>query len=224
MPLFEGIDPPLPTAVTIFKDSEPCFAGTRVQPNYVTFHGFIGDDGAQLHTQPDPEPAHKIEFLGDSITAGFDNCCDVADYHKPDGHLSSSSSFERSWATEICQSLDGECHYTAWSGFGMVRNCCGGATLGSDVWGRTLATVGSANASDPHGTTSENAWNFSAWTADAVVINLGTKYSSLATVLLRLCCHCTHFHNMFGSCNTDCCQLLLQLCPHYTHLLSMLGC
>ena len=185
MPLFEGIDPPLPTAVTIFKDSEPCFAGTRVQPNYVTFHGFIGDDGAQLHTQPDPEPAHKIEFLGDSITAGFDNCCDVADYHKPDGHLSSSSSFERSWATKICQSLDGECHYTAWSGFGMVRNCCGGATLGSDVWQRTLATVGSANASDPHSTTSENAWNFSAWTAEAVVINLGTNDHLGSTAIIE---------------------------------------
>ena len=68
-----------------------------------------------------------------------------------------------------------ECHYTAWSGFGMAENCCGGATLASDVWLRTLATVGSANASDPHGTTRENAWDFGKWTAEAVVINLGTN-------------------------------------------------
>ena len=68
-----------------------------------------------------------------------------------------------------------ECHYNAWSGFGMVANCCGGATLASDVWTRTLATVGAANASDPHGTTAANTWDFSKWTADAVVINLGTN-------------------------------------------------
>ena len=50
------------------------------------------------------------------------------------------------------------------SGLGMVRNCCGGATLGSDVWTRTLATVGNtANASDQHGTTAANEWDFSSW-------------------------------------------------------------
>ena len=66
----------------------------------------------------------------------------------------------RSWATGICDRLGAECHYNAWSGFGMVANCCGGSTLASDVWTRTLATVGSANASDPHGTTPENLWDF----------------------------------------------------------------
>jgi len=69
----------------------------------------------------------------------------------------------------------------------MVENCCGGSTLASDVWRRTLATVGSSNASDPHGTTAENVWDFHRWRADAVVINLGTndhlstRPSSLAT-------------------------------------------
>ena len=177
VPLFEDITPLIPTAIAIFKDSEPQFAGTRVQPNYVTFHGFVGDNGAQLVRLPQSPSSslRKIEFLGDSIAAGFDNCCDVPNYHKPDGQLSSSSSFQRSWAPEICNSLNAECHYTAWSGFGMVVNCCGGATLGSDVWGRTLATVGSPNSSDPHGTTEENKWDFSTWKPDAVVINLGTN-------------------------------------------------
>jgi hypothetical protein len=50
-----------------------------------------------------------------------------------------------------------------------------GATLASDVWTRTLATVGSANASDPHGTTVANTWDFQKWIPDAVVINLGTN-------------------------------------------------
>jgi hypothetical protein len=35
--------------------------------------------------------------------------------------------------------------------------------------------VGSANASDPHGTTAANTWDFQKWIPDAVVINLGTN-------------------------------------------------
>jgi hypothetical protein len=63
----------------------------------------------------------------------------------------------------MCNELGAECHYNAWSGLGMVRNCCGGATLGSDVWTRTLATVSSTNTSDQHGTTTANEWDFSRW-------------------------------------------------------------
>ena len=173
--------------VTVVKDTEPQFAGTAVKPNAVTFHGFQGDasGAARLVRRPQRRSTaqaaaaaaaaaapHKVEFLGDSITAGFDNQCDIPG--APTG-FPWSESFGRSWATGICAALGAECHYNAWSGFGMVANCCGGSTLGSDVWGRTLATVGSANASDPHGTTAENEWDFGSWTADAVVINLGTN-------------------------------------------------
>jgi len=162
--------------VTIVKDTEPMLAGTKVEPNYVTFHGFVGDDSSARLVAPaaleKASPPRKVEFLGDSITAGFDNQCDIPG--SPKG-FPWSESFGKSWATLICDELDAECHYNAWSGFGMVSNCCGGATFASDVWSRTLATVGSANPSDPHGTTPDNMWDFKAWTADAVVINLGTN-------------------------------------------------
>jgi hypothetical protein len=173
VPLFTGLASDSNHTVSIFKDTEPQFAGTTVQPNYITFHGFSGDSSARLVAPAaQVSPLHKIEFLGDSITAGFDNLCDVPG--SPKG-FPWSESFARSWATGICNTLKAECHYNAWSGFGMVANCCGGSTLGSDVWTRTLATVGSTNTSDPHGTTAENTWDFSKWIADAVVINLGTN-------------------------------------------------
>jgi hypothetical protein len=121
-----------------------------------------------------------------------------------------SESFVKSWATLICDELNAECHYNAWSGFGpsfllvfpwsveqkdfpwclqfqyrslkmnlkmtgMVANCCGGSTLASDVWTRTIASLGSGDPSDPHGTIASNVWDFSQWKADAVVINLGTN-------------------------------------------------
>ena len=176
VPLFApgSLDAGAVHAITIVKDTEPQFAGTKVEPNFITFHGFSSEDaGARLVTPvPGPSSRNRVEFLGDSITAGFDNQCDIPG--APKG-FPWSESFTKSWATLICDVLGAECHYNAWSGFGMVANCCGGSTLASDVWSRTLATVGSTNASDPHGTTVENTWDFSKWQADAVVINLGTN-------------------------------------------------
>ena len=180
VPLFAALSANASYSVAIVKDTEPQFAGTAVKPNAVTFHGFSGDSSAARlvapphHGLPQPhrQPQRRMEFLGDSITAGFDNQCDIPG--APRG-FPWSESFMQSWATRMCDDLGAECHYTAWSGFGMVSNCCGGATLGPDVWARTLATVGSANASDPHGTTATNAWDFGKWTPDAVVINLGTN-------------------------------------------------
>ena len=161
-------------SVTIVKDTEPSFATTDIKmPNYITFHGFSGDSSARLLPVAQSSPSqHRVEFLGDSITAGFDNQCDIVD--APKG-MPWSESFAKSWATLMCDELSAECHYNAWSGFGMVANCCGGSTLASDVWTRTIASLGSGNSSDPHGTIPSNRWDFSKWKADAVVINLGTN-------------------------------------------------
>eukprot|EP01046_Picozoa_sp_COSAG06_P002655 COSAG06_NODE_96_length_24336_cov_75.057845_2_plen_498_part_00 len=195
VPLFPSgsLDAAATHAVTIFKDTEP---GGRMNQssgvmasNYITFHGFSGDSTARLLPPPalrasatPPAAPHRVEFLGDSITAGFDNQCDIPG--APEG-MPWSESFAKSWATLLCNELGAECHYNAWSGLGMVVNCCSGCggwpkcnavdTFGSDIWTRTLATVGSLNTSDPHGTTPANEWDFSKWTPDAVVINLGTN-------------------------------------------------
>jgi hypothetical protein len=53
----------------------------------------------------------------------------------------------------------------AWSGLGLVRNCCGGDTHIPEVFTRTLASVGEL----------ESMWDFSRWVPNAVVINLGTN-------------------------------------------------
>ena len=45
----------------------------------------------------------------------------------------------------------------------------------SDIWKRTLASVPSTNKTDVHGTMLQNEWNFSSWSPDVVVINLGTN-------------------------------------------------
>ena len=191
IPLFPSgsLDAAATHAVTISKDSEPGGhmnqSSGKMDANYITFHGFSGDPTARLLPAPALEssaPRRRVEFLGDSITAGFDNQCDIPS--APKG-MPWSESFALSWPTLMCNELGAECHYNAWSGLGMIVNCCSGCggwpkcnsvdTFGSDIWTRTLATVGSRNTSDPHGTTPANEWDFSKWTPDAVVINLGTN-------------------------------------------------
>lgn len=172
--------------VVIEKTSEPAFNTRDVAPDYV---GFVGFTGASTVSVPRLRSSRRVEFLGDSITAGFCNLCDSAASAPTSFPCSSRSrfraphvrydvayeSFALSWANLACVQLGAECHTAAWSGFGMVRNCCGGQTLMSDVWKRTLATVPSSNSSDPHATTPENEWDFRSWRPDAVVIHLGTN-------------------------------------------------
>ena len=192
VPVCSGLDPHAGTSVVIFKSTEAQWNSLLPTPNFVTFHGFQEPEVAA----PAPAPRRKrIEFLGDSITAGFCNLC------FDNGGIPNTvatESYAHSWANLICQHFDADCQTAAWSGYGMVQNCvslifphqlyctvcihsnhlllfqCGGATLMSDVWRRILASVPSEDPKDPHGTTAANAYDF-AFAPDALVINLGTN-------------------------------------------------
>jgi len=137
---------------------------------------------------PSPHSGHtfdaaaplRLEFVGDSITAGLHlGMCETCSSLYTDPYWDqfwASDGVESSWAGQTCAVLGAECHIEAWSGYGIVRNCCGGETLMGDIWRRTLASVGSGTPStDPHGTRPENLWDFSKWRPHAMVINLGTN-------------------------------------------------
>lgn len=158
--------------IRIFKSTEPDYNGrpniVDNFPNYMTFYGLVLDDGKVL--EPKTPSQRRIEFIGDSITAGYCNLCQgptiVSDESGNElgvGTAFGQESFARSWPTEICEELKAECHSGAWSGIGMIHNCCGGDLTMPPIWKRTLAT-------DP-----SSVWDFSRWIPDALVINLGTN-------------------------------------------------
>merc|ERR1711924_283766 len=60
--------------------------------------------------------------------------------------------FLASWAFQIGELLTAQTHTVAWSGLGMVRNCCGGNTTMPSIFGRTLATVNK-----------DDTWDWSSW-------------------------------------------------------------
>ena len=162
-------------SLRVFKATEADFNAGSPIANYVTFHGFsISSTGVETIPSP-PLPTRKIEFVGDSITAGFCNLCHVVPdprAHKADNtdHL---EAYGASWDHQICEILDAQCHTAAWSGIGMVKNCCGGNETMPTIYQQTLSTVTAAGGG--------TAWDFSKWKADALVINLGTNDRSAVT-------------------------------------------
>eukprot|EP00443_Scrippsiella_acuminata_P119996 CAMPEP_0115732760 /NCGR_PEP_ID=MMETSP0272-20121206/85295_1 /TAXON_ID=71861 /ORGANISM="Scrippsiella trochoidea, Strain CCMP3099" /LENGTH=385 /DNA_ID=CAMNT_0003176695 /DNA_START=56 /DNA_END=1212 /DNA_ORIENTATION=+ len=173
VPLFAGRDTSAAHVVTITKITEAQFNAANITSNYVTIWGFEGSPGLTLKDLP-AIPERKIEFLGDSITAGFCNAAEPCD--EDSVCTAANQQFNSSWASLTCQALGAQCHVQAWSGRGVAENCCNqSATLMSDIWLRTLASV-SSTGSEPAGTSAENLWDFRSWVPDVLVlINLGTN-------------------------------------------------
>lgn len=165
--------------IRILKTTEPEFNDREPSPNWLTFHGLRLDVGS-VATSSIPSRQRRIEFIGDSITAGYCNLCKgPGPFDESPLSLDESVSggetqetFALSWPTVICEQLGAECSTLAWSGLGLINNCCGGATYMPEIWTRTLAT------GDTGGT---NGWDFSSWVPDALVVNLGTNDAGAGT-------------------------------------------
>lgn len=163
--LCQGLDPNSEHEVVLFKSTEARF-NSLYAANQVTFVRFLGPKGVVDLLEPPALPSRRLEFLGDSITAGFCNLCesvDEAEKSRPIGE-----SFALGWPNLICQQLNADCHTIAWSGFKMYDDT--GRRHAPDIWRRTLASVPD---SDPSAL--DNKWDFSSWRPDGVVINLGTN-------------------------------------------------
>ena len=139
-------------SIEVSKQTEADWNELVPMNNYLTFSGFLLDNGNSALLKP--VSTRRIEYIGDSITAGYCNLCQ-------DDYTGQSS--DLSWTTLTCNNLQADCHINAWSGYGLVRNCCGGTTYMPEIYSRTLASVPGS------------VWNYSAWVPDAVVINVGTN-------------------------------------------------
>ncbi|GAC1348533.1 MAG: SGNH/GDSL hydrolase family protein [Myxococcales bacterium] len=120
--------------------------------------GFELDAGARA--LPVSAPARRIEFIGDSITAGFG-------VDGPDAFCSFSSrteNYAHTYAALAAQALGADQVALAATGLGVYRNWGGSTdeTIGAR-YGRTLPTDRASS------------WDFERWKPDAVVIDLGTN-------------------------------------------------
>jgi len=116
--------------------------------------GLLVEDGSRLGARPEPLPL-RIEFYGDSITAG---ACDDDPGEDQYDDLSTHDNY-LSYGAKACRALGAEYVSIAVSGIGLT--CSWNPILMLDAWDKVVP--------DP----AAERWNFSGRSPDAVVINLG---------------------------------------------------
>jgi len=121
-----------------------------------TFNGFDLPGGAYLKT---PVPTHRLEVIGDSMSAAYGN-----EGTHPCPFTSATENQYASYEAIAARALDAELYTEAWSGIGMLRNYEGTtADVMPDRYPRTLPER------------ADSIWDFSKFIPDAVVINLGSN-------------------------------------------------
>lgn len=128
----------------------------------VKFVAFEPGNGTTLVQSPNPY-AHRLEFIGDSLTAGYGiegapGCSFSGD----------TESAYPTYAMVAARAVKASAHLVAYSGKGVFQNYGGDKNeLMPELWLRTLTD-------DP------TPWDFSKYTPEVVVINLGTNDFSAA--------------------------------------------
>ncbi|MEJ7730915.1 MAG: SGNH/GDSL hydrolase family protein [Polyangiaceae bacterium] len=124
----------------------------------VQFRSFTPAAGGGIVPSPSPF-AHRLELIGDSITCGYGVLGPNGDCN----FTTDTESAYETYAAIAARNTSADAHLVAYSGKGVFQNYGGDKNeLMPELWLRTL--------------TGEPApWDFASWTADAVVINLGTN-------------------------------------------------
>ena len=133
-----------------------------------SFYGLVLDNGKTLAALP-PLPERKIEFIGDSYTAGFANEylgreCPAG---KDDSVILAATNTYKAFGPVTARAFGAQCHVIAVSGKGLVRNY---------NWidkGRELPVCYDRTLVSSTGGAKPAAWDFSSWKADVAVIGIG---------------------------------------------------
>lgn len=108
-----------------------------------------------------PPPQRRIEFYGNSITCGYG----ILDSSENNGFKVATEDEGLTFAAQAADALGAERRVVCWSGKGLVQN------VGRDTVNPTLPKLHRQIL--PWDT--RNLWDFSRWTPDVVVIDLGTN-------------------------------------------------
>lgn len=135
------------------------FRRTESFQGVVHFHGFTAAGGKPLIPTPAPFK-RRIELIGDSITCGYGN-----EGAGPNCNFTPDTENEwMAYGAITARALQAEPHVIAYSGKGAYRDYSGSLeSQMPEIYGRIFAD-------DP-----KSKWDFSTWTADVVVVNLGTN-------------------------------------------------
>lgn len=155
-----GLDRTQNVTLRLFNELEPLFHGLdgdEYNTGVITFLGvFLEPAGTALPTVP--ASTRSLEWVGDSLTAGFGS----RGLSPPCEASQLSSSFYYSYSHYINEALKlGSSSTIAWSGKGVWSNCCDNDTFAGTMPGYFLQTLGSSTSQD---------WDFSRFKPSAMYI------------------------------------------------------
>ncbi|PWK85594.1 GDSL-like lipase/acylhydrolase family protein [Lentzea atacamensis] len=133
------------------------------------FGGFVAVSGGEILTKPAAR-TRQIEFIGDSLTAGYGNLSTTRDC-SANGGVDRNTNTDLSFGALTARSLNADYQVNAFSGRGMVRNYNGGqaGTSYRTYYDRALLNVDG------------DVWqNPGTWRPQLVVVGLGTNDFSTA--------------------------------------------
>jgi hypothetical protein len=119
-----------------------------------------------------PNAPRRLEFVGDSITAGDLNDASPASIC---ANGAWNDDISLSSGAVLCQSFGADCMYTAWGGIQL-----GSTNPNAPSWGMQNLYPFTFSSNGP---AAYLPWNFTAWAVDAVVVNLGTNDHPTAPAL-----------------------------------------
>jgi len=133
-----------------------------------TFGGFVAAPGGAVLSRPRARD-RQIEFIGDSLTAGYGNLSTSRDCTGE--QLRRTTNSDLSYGALTARRLNADYQINGYSGLGMVRNYNGGSP---DITYRTYYDRALLNVSG-------DVWqNPGTWRPQLVVVNLGTNDFSTA--------------------------------------------
>jgi hypothetical protein len=133
------------------------------------FWGLALDLGKKLALPADP-PSRKIEFIGDSYTAGYANeylgveCA----AEKADSIICATTNTNKAFGPLVARAFGAQYHIIAISGKGLVRNF-----NGVDPGKELPAYYDKVLLSSVNNRQKGAAWDFSSWKADAAIVAIG---------------------------------------------------
>ncbi len=211
--------------LSFFRRSEGGYGKTVI-------HGLTLDPGKNV-LSPDPRPPHKLEVVGDSISAGFGD----------EGMGGSTPAIQNgylAYGPQLARMLDAEWSIIAHSGQGMYRNLC-------EALPPTASHMPDEFKLTEHPAVAGPSWDFSSWQPDVLIITLGTNdfadypagscappsddafkgaYRGFLRFARESYAHAEIFAlgtfiatsgNQFGTCNQDICAAVSELADPHVH-------
>jgi lysophospholipase L1-like esterase len=151
--LASGLTDGAPHSLELWRRTEGGYGPT-------TIHGLVLDPGKNVLSPP-AHPPHKIEVLGDSISAGFGD-------EGMGGSTPQTQNGYMAYGPQLARLLDAEWSIVAHSGQGMYRNLCEAIPPSGMHMPDEFKLTQHPFVTGPN-------WDFSKWQPDVLIVLLGTN-------------------------------------------------